>query len=98
MKNYWQIEQTIRAVAIRTQGYVVLFPWGKAGIKRACVDPAQLGAYPVPLAIYDANFEPGAVIEDLSHHFGPGKEIFFGASRTYKCRRPKRGEAILSTS
>lgn len=86
MKNYWQIEQEVRAAAIRTQGCVVLIPWGREGVKRACVDPTTIEGFPVPIAVYDAGFTPGAVIEDLIHHFGAKKSIPFSTSRLYKCR------------
>lgn len=98
MKTYWQIEQEVKAAAIRCGQYVVLFQIAH-GVKRACVSAKQLDRFEKVVGVYDQNLEPGQVIEDLADYFGEDRELKCSASRIYKCtpRRKNHGEAILST-
>jgi len=100
MKTFWQIEHEVRAAATRSGQQVVLLPWGQNGVKRACVAPSAVDKFEDMIGVYNSDFAPNAVIEDLVDYFGQECEVKFGASRIYRCK-PKEsgdGQAVLQAA
>jgi hypothetical protein len=100
MKTFWQIEHEVRAAAIRSGQQVLLVPWGPQGVKRVYVTPAMVDKFPDMIGLYDQNFAPNAVIEDLIEHFGQECEVKFGASRInrYQPKEKGDGQAVLQAA
>lgn len=99
MKNFWQIEQEVRAAAVRSGKFVVLVPWGK-GLKRACAEANRIDDFKNVVGVYSKDFAPNQVIEDLVEFFGEEREIKFSASRLYVCRpkEHRHGKDVLQAA
>lgn len=100
MKTFWQIEHEVRACAIRKDCCVALVPWGQNAIKRVCLDQKRAYEFKEVIGLYNKDFEPNTVIDDLIDYYGEEREIKFGASQIYYkvAKGAKDAEAILSVA